>query len=59
MPSSRDIPVEAEQNRLVVRMIDSLEQIEDARFPYLYFGPQEEDSPSTDDAVSPRDNEDD
>jgi hypothetical protein len=36
--SEQDIPAEPDQNRLVVRMVDALEQIEDSRFPYLYFG---------------------
>jgi hypothetical protein len=39
VPSARHIPDEAEQNRLVLRMIEALEGIDDGRFPYLYFGP--------------------
>ena len=38
VPSARDIPAEPEQNRLVVQTVAALEQIEDTRFPYLYFG---------------------
>ncbi len=41
MPSAQDIPAEPQQNRLVVRMIQALEKIDDPRFPYLNFGPQE------------------
>jgi len=41
MPSSQDIPDEALQNILVVRMLAALEEIGDARFPYLFFGPRD------------------
>ncbi|HXT07937.1 MAG TPA: hypothetical protein VN715_13485 [Roseiarcus sp.] len=37
--SEQDIPGEREQNRVVVKMVEALEQIDDARFPYLHFGP--------------------
>jgi hypothetical protein len=36
--SEQDIPGEPEQNRLVVRMIEALNEIDDSRFPYLTFG---------------------
>ena len=36
--SEQEIPGEPEQNRLVVRMREALEKIDDFRFPYLYFG---------------------
>ena len=37
VPSAKEIPAEPEQNRLVLDMIDALEQIDDSRFPYLHF----------------------
>jgi hypothetical protein len=36
--SEKDVPQVSEQNRLVVRMIEELEQLDDDRFPYLHFG---------------------
>ena len=33
-----DVPPEPEQNLLVGQMIEALENIDDARFPYLHFG---------------------
>ena len=56
MPSAQDIPREPGQNRLVVRMIAALEQIEDLRFPYLYFGPQ--DPSAAADEITPAEDED-
>jgi hypothetical protein len=53
MPSIGDVPGEPEQNRLVVRMLAALEQIDDRRFPYLFFGPEESSEPGG--ARSPED----
>ena len=36
--SEKDVPPVSEQNRLVVRMIEELERIDEDRFPYLHFG---------------------
>jgi hypothetical protein len=36
--SEKDVPQISEQNRLVAKIMEGLEQIDDDRFPYLHFG---------------------
>jgi len=36
--SEQAVPTEPEQNRLVAKMVEALEHIDEPRFPYLYFG---------------------
>lgn len=50
--AEQDIPGEREQNRLVVRMVDALDQLEESRFPYLYFGFNHRDDGSRVEALS-------
>ena len=44
MPAERDIPDVSAQRRLTAAMVAALEKIDDRRFPYLYFGPREENA---------------
>jgi hypothetical protein len=48
MPTEKDIPGVAAQNRLVGDMLAALEQIDDERFPYVHFGPRDGDARSGD-----------
>ena len=49
MPSQADIPDTTIQNRVAGKMIEALEQIDEDRFPYLYFGPYAQDADLSDD----------
>ena len=48
MPSKADIPDTTTQNRVAGKMIEALEQIDEDRFPYLYFGPYDQDADLSD-----------
>jgi hypothetical protein len=44
MPAEKDIPDVSAQRRLTIAMVAALEKIDERRFPYLYFGPREENA---------------
>ena len=55
MPAEQDFPDVGAQNRLIVDMLSALERIDDNRFPYLHFGPREDEAGDNDgeDAYEP------
>lgn len=48
MPSQADIPDSTTQNQRVVKMMGALERIDEDRYPYLYFGPYEQEADLSD-----------